>query len=113
MNNMYRCVNDFHKLVICNQLPRGPAELIIDTLEDELTKDVRTKKRAVLDELVTNQRVVYLKLVHETFDRFQNHHNVILERSDEYMNNMDDMDDMDDMLTSIYLRYIAFDIKIY
>lgn len=77
----YPCIPDSTKLIVCKVLHRDLAEIVFNNLQDELTRDVRKAKKAVLDELVQNDQVVYLKLTHEMFDRYKDNNGISIDNS--------------------------------
>jgi hypothetical protein len=104
---MYKCTCDYTKLVICANLPREPAEEILATFEKDMQKSARDKKNLMLQELVNNQRFIYLRLIHEVIDKYEHSANELYDswneenRSDPYN------------VSLHYIRSIAFDIKMY
>lgn len=99
----YRCTSDYLKLVVCASLPRGPAEDILTITERDLQRSTREKKNVMLQELVKNDKVVYLRLVHEVFEKFGHDTNQLFHHW-----NSATVD-----ISTHYMRTIAFDVKMY
>ena len=99
----YHCTNDYFKLVVCATLPRGPAEDILAMTERDLQQSTREKKNLMLQELVKNDKAMYLRLVHEVFDRFGQDASQLFDRW-----NASPLD-----ISTQYIRSLAFDVKMY
>lgn len=103
----YRCSSDFLKLVVCAALPRGPAEDILTITERDLQQSTREKKNLMLQELVNNDKAIYLRLVHEVFEKFEHDANQLFDR----WNAATNVTPLD--ISAHYIQTIAFDIKMY
>jgi hypothetical protein len=103
---MYRCTSDHSKLVICAALPRGPAECILGLNECNVQLPAREKKNAMLRELVKNERFIFLRLVHEVFDKYTHDTDGMLKQW--YYDAIDHEIDV-----SLHIRFLAFDLQMY
>lgn len=103
---MYQCIEDYHKLVVCYILPKQLAEGILSMIEQEMQKDARVRKNALLKELVNNEQYIYNKLTHELFDKYANSHEII-----EQMSNS--MERLPHDCSWYYLGCLSFDVKVY
>ena len=118
---MYRCTSDYSKLVICAALPRGPAECILGLNEGNVQLPAREKKNAMLRELVKNERFIFLRLVHEVFDKYAHDTDGMFKRW--YYDAIDnaryryfetnDNAIYDDLDIALCVRFLAFDLHIY
>lgn len=104
---MYRCISDYHKLLVCNYLPMDVSENIFSQVEAEIQHESRCKKNEMLCELTRNERFIYLRLIHEMFEKFGKAPNTLREIANSVQ------DTPDDLFITYYLRCIAFDIEIY
>ena len=102
---MFRCTSDYSKLMVCASLPRGPAEYILSLNEKCEQLPAREKKDTMLQELVKNDRFVYVRLLHDVFEKYSRDKDTIFERW--YHGPYDSLE------VSLQIRYIAFDAQMY
>lgn len=67
---MYNCIDDYHKLVICNALPRDIAETILVLIEKDVHQPIREAQKGVLQEMMTHERCIYLRHLHTLLDKY-------------------------------------------
>jgi hypothetical protein len=103
---MYRCVNDFHKLIVCYKLPRESAENVLGIIERDLQKETRAKKLNVLCELRKNKKVIYFRLIHTLFERFGNSPQELVDIAQSMQDSQ-----FDDYVDGFYLKTLAFDME--
>jgi hypothetical protein len=92
-------------LIICDTLPRGPAEYVLSINEKCEQLPARKKKDAMLQELVKNDKFVYLRLVHDVFDKYSCDRDALF--------NIWYHEPYESLEVSLHVRYIAFDAQMY
>jgi hypothetical protein len=97
---MFNCICDYAKVVVCQQLPSDVSRTVFELAQKQIQEPVKVKMSYVHAELLTNERVTYLSLLTQMFDK--------------YLDNAYGLTQINstDILICYYIMNLAFDIRL-
>ena len=97
---MFNCVSDYAKVFVCQRLPSDVSRMVFAVAQNQIQEPIKEQMSHVHVELLQNERVTYLSLLTQVFDR--------------YLDNAYGLDQINsnDILICYYMRNLAFDIRL-
>jgi hypothetical protein len=98
--NMYNCICNYAKTIVCKNLPDDMARIVFEIAQNIIEEPIKAKQKCMHVELLKHKHVEYLSLLTQVFDK--------------YLDNVHQLNGIqsNDTITRYYIMNLTFDIRL-